>query len=78
MAVDVKQRGKGIAKMFMNKAEELAKIGDAKSVRVDTNVMNIPMNSLFPKIGYSFAGSIRLMSKPPDMKFNCYEKRIDR
>jgi len=28
------------------------------------------------KNGYSFAGDIRLMAKPADVKFKCFEKRL--
>ena len=77
LAVHPNHSGKGIAKAFIHKAEELAKERGYKNIRIDTNAKNEGTNTLFPKLGYQFLGHLTLASKPPDMKFNAYEKLLD-
>ena len=74
LAVHPDHSSRGIATALIKKAEELAKDRGYKSVRIDTNAMNRATNILFPKLGYQFLGHLSLASKPPDMKFNAYEK----
>ena len=75
LAVSPHYQGKGIAGALMLQAEQVARDKGINVLRVDTNVVNKATNSLFPKLGYVFAGEIELKFKK-DMKFSCYEKRI--
>jgi RimJ/RimL family protein N-acetyltransferase len=58
----------------MQKAEELAREAGYKRVRVDTNKINIPMQKMFAKLEYKYAGDIKFKRKPSYMDFVCYEK----
>jgi RimJ/RimL family protein N-acetyltransferase len=42
---------------------------------VDTNSENAATQRLFPKLGYRFAGEIKLAFRP-GLRFFCYEKRL--
>jgi len=75
LAVSIHHQGKGIAAQMMYQAEVVARQMGLTKVRVDTNVVNLATNKLFPKLGYVFAGEISLAGKT-DMRFNCYEKII--
>ena len=75
----IKYRGKGVAKLLMSKAEELALERGYSSVRIDTNEKNIAMNSLFQLLGYKYCGTISFNDQPDKykhLKFNCYIKSI--
>lgn len=77
VAVDPKYRGKSIALQFMLTAEDLARQAGYKYVRIDTNVRNIPMQKMFEKLNYEFAGEISFKNKPviyEKMMFKCYQK----
>jgi GNAT superfamily N-acetyltransferase len=74
VATDPAHRGKSIAAKFMHKAEDLAREAGYKSVRVDTNKINMPMQKMFNKLEYKYAGDIKLKGKPSHMDFVCYHK----
>lgn len=79
VAVDPAFRGKSIALQFMLTAEDLAREAGYKYVRIDTNVKNVPMQNLFSKLNYEFAGEISFKNKPviyEKMMFKCYQKVI--
>lgn len=76
LAVSPRFRGQGIAAMLMNQAEQVALGRGIKTLRVDTNTANKATQSLFPKIGYRFAGEMGLYFRP-GLRFYCYEKRLD-
>ena len=76
MAICPRFRGIGCAQRLMKQAEILSSKNGYHWVRVDTNSTNIPMNNLFKKLNFNFCGTIRLLSKPPSMKFHCYHKAI--
>lgn len=79
VAVDPKFRGRSIALQFMLTAEKLAREAGYKYVRIDTNVRNIPMQKMFEKLNYEFAGEISFKNKPviyEKMMFKCYQKVI--
>lgn len=68
-------QGRGIAKILMNKAEEVAILQGISILRVDTNTKNTATQALFPKLGYKFSGEISL-AKRPGLRFYCYEKLL--
>lgn len=74
VATDPAHRGKSIAAKFMLMAETLAREAGYKYVRVDTNKINIPMQKMFAKLEYQYAGDIKLKMKPAHMTFVCYQK----
>lgn len=76
LAVSVEHRGKGVAGLLMHQAEQVALDRGIKTLRVDTNTANKATQSLFPKMGYRFAGEMGLHFRP-GLKFYCYEKRLD-
>lgn len=76
VATDPAHRGKSIAAKFMHMAEHLAREAGYKSVRVDTNKINIPMQKMFTKLEYHYAGQIKLKGKPETMDFVCYHKQL--
>ena len=77
LAVSPAARGLGVAKHLMGEAETLAIKNNCIWVRVDTNAVNIPMNSLFQTLGFSMSGKCNLSAKPKEMWFNCYQKKIN-
>eukprot|EP01032_Pedospumella_encystans_P008513 gene8513-10098_t len=80
VAVDPAFRGKGIARKFMIKAEELAREAGYKYVRVDTNIKNLVMQGLFKSLGYEYGGEVCFKNKPiiyEKMRFPCYQKILD-
>jgi GNAT superfamily N-acetyltransferase len=76
LAVSTRHQGKGIAAMLMQQAEQVAIDRGIKTLRVDTNTANKATQSLFPKMGYRFAGEMGLHFRP-GLSFYCYEKRLD-
>jgi GNAT superfamily N-acetyltransferase len=76
LAVSPGYQGRGIAAMLMDQAEKVALERGIKTLRVDTNTANKATQSLFPKIGYRFAGEMGLEFRP-GLRFYCYEKRLD-
>lgn len=76
LAVSVHYRGKGIAAMLMQQAEQEAAKHGIKIMRIDTNSANKATRQLFPKLGYEFAGEIGLGFRP-NLRFYCYEKRLN-
>lgn len=74
MAVSAKSRRQGIAKKFMEFAEEKARELGTGYIRTDTNSKNTRMNAMFQNLGYEKAGIINFRNNPYD--FYCYEKEI--
>ncbi len=77
LAVSVRHRGQGIAARLLERAEEEATRRGIKTLRIDTNSNNRATRQLFPKMGYEYAGEIGLAFRP-NLRFYCYEKRLDR
>jgi len=75
LAVDPDRQGLGIARKLMDQAELVAKAREIKILRVDTNSENKATQALFPKLGYTFSGEIRL-AKRPGLRFFCYQKLL--
>lgn len=56
LAIDSKNRGKGLAHSILSHAERIAKRGGAKSMRVDTGESNVIMQRLMHSLGYTSMG----------------------
>ena len=52
--------GKGVAKLMLSEAEDMARSLGKRSVRIDTHEGNIPMRTLLSKCGYSECGVVIL------------------
>jgi GNAT superfamily N-acetyltransferase len=76
MAVSPSYQGRGVAQMFLSKAEELARARGFEFVRIDTNKCNKVMQKVIPKAGFTFMKEITLTGKPDSWRFLCYEKKI--
>lgn len=75
LAVDPEFRGRGIAVALLEMAEQIALQRNISVLRIDTNTANEATKTLFPKLGYQFAGEIGLSFRP-GLRFFCYEKRL--
>jgi ribosomal protein S18 acetylase RimI-like enzyme len=75
LAVDPAAQGRGVALALMQQAEAEARRQGLRALRVDTNSENAATQRLFPKLGYRFAGEIKLAFRP-GLRFFCYEKRL--
>lgn len=76
LAVDLAQRGKGIARTLMQQAEGLAVASGVAVLRVDTNAENHAMQRLILSLGYGFSGEF-VFSDRPGQRFFAYEKRLN-
>lgn len=77
VAVTPRVRNKGVAGGLLALSDRVAKEKNLKIVRVDTNAINLPMQRVIEKLGYTYFGEVSFKSKPADMKFKCYEKILD-
>jgi len=75
LAVDPAAQGRGVALALMQAAEDEARRLGLRVLRVDTNSENAATQRLFPKLGYRFAGEIKLAFRP-GLRFFCYEKQV--
>lgn len=57
-AVSNEHKGKGLAKLFFRKVEDMAINKGVRSSKVDTNHSNYRMLNLLPSIGYNYCGKI--------------------
>jgi len=76
LAVTPEAQGRGVAGALLVQAEYEARALGLRTLRVDTNSENAATQRLFPKLGYRFAGEIKLAFRP-GLRFFCYEKRLD-
>lgn len=76
LAVAPTAQGHGVAQALLAQAEHEARALGLRTLRVDTNSENAATQRLFPKLGYRFAGEIKLAFRP-GLRFFCYEKRLD-
>lgn len=76
LAVAPAAHGQGVAQALLAQAEHEARALGLHTLRVDTNSENTATQRLFPKLGYRFAGEIKLAFRP-GLRFFCYEKRLD-
>ncbi len=75
LAVSPAAQGRGVAQALLTQAEHEAYALGLRTLRVDTNSENAATQRLFPKLGYRFAGEIKLAFRP-GLRFFCYEKRL--
>ena len=75
LAVAPIAQGHGVAQALLAQAEQEARALGLRTLRVDTNSENAATQRLFPKLGYRFAGEIKLAFRP-GLRFFCYEKRL--
>jgi len=75
LAVDPAVRGKGVALALMSKADGLAAERGTRILRADTNKLNLPMQTLFVKLGYELSGEVSFNGRE-GLRFLCYEKRL--
>lgn len=75
LAVAPAAQGRGVAQALLQQAEHEARTLGLHTLRVDTNSENAATQRLFPKLGYRFAGEIKLAFRP-GLRFFCYEKRL--
>ena len=75
LAVAPAAQGRGVAQALLRQAEHEARQLGLRALRVDTNSENVATQRLFPKLGYRFAGEIKLVFRP-GLRFFCYEKRL--
>lgn len=75
LAVAPSAHGRGIAQALLQQAEHEARALGLRTLRVDTNSENAATQRLFPKLGYRFAGEIKLAFRP-GLRFFCYEKQL--
>jgi ribosomal protein S18 acetylase RimI-like enzyme len=75
LAVSPAAQGHGVAQALLQQAEHEARALGLRTLRVDTNSENAATQRLFPKLGYRFAGEIKLAFRP-GLRFFCYEKQV--
>jgi ribosomal protein S18 acetylase RimI-like enzyme len=75
LAVSPTAQGRGVAQALLAQAEHEARTLGLRTLRVDTNSENAATQRLFPKLGYRFAGEIKLAFRP-GLRFFCYEKQL--
>ena len=75
LAVAPAAQGLGVAQALLLQAEAEARRLGLRTLRVDTNSENAATQQLFPKLGYRFAGEIKLAFRP-GLRFFCYEKQL--
>lgn len=75
LAVAPAAQGRGVATALLAQAEAEAQRLGLRTLRVDTNSENAATQRLFPKLGYRFAGEIKLAFRP-GLRFFCYEKQL--
>ncbi|HBE78507.1 MAG TPA: GNAT family N-acetyltransferase [Firmicutes bacterium] len=72
MAVAPDFRNQGIGAMLLRFAEQLAQKSGVHYLRTDTNSLNVKMNGLFRKLGFTFVGQMEAFGK--EVPFNFYDK----
>jgi ribosomal protein S18 acetylase RimI-like enzyme len=75
LAVSPHMQGKGIAATLLLHAEKVALEKGIDLIRLDTNIVNRPMQNLFLKLGYLLGGEI-ILNKRPNLRFLAFEKRL--
>ena len=69
--------GKGKARELVAFCEEHCRKQGKRVIRLDTYVNNHPANTMYPRLGYRFAGTSHFLFQgflPEDL--NCYEKLL--
>jgi len=73
LALSENYLGKNLSKMMIEFVEDLAKINDIYSIKVDTNHDNFAMMKIFEKSGFSFCGIVHFRGSPR----RAYEKVLE-
>jgi GNAT superfamily N-acetyltransferase len=77
LCVSPRFKGKGKAKKLVLYAENLAKGLGYETIRLDTYEGNVPANTMYPKLGYKYAGCTEFFFQGYIHEIlNCYEKKI--
>lgn len=75
LAVDPAFRGQGVGAALLAQAEQIARERGITFLRIDTNSENQATQTLFPKLGYTYAGEITLGFRP-GLRFLAYQKNL--
>lgn len=75
LAVNPNHQGNGFARILMDFAEELGRINNYKSIRLDTFSQNIRNQKFYENRGYQRLGEI-MLSYRTDFPYICYEFNI--
>ena len=69
--------GRGLARRLVDFCEEELRRQGKRTVRLDTYEGNLPANTMYPRLGYRFAGSGDFLFQDflPEV-LNCYEKAL--
>ncbi|WP_035294198.1 GNAT family N-acetyltransferase [Clostridium sp. KNHs214] len=73
MAVDINWQRKGVAKELISFSEKFARNNKFTSIRTDTYIENIKMQSMFKKLGYKKVGQV-FFNNGKTKPFICFEK----
>lgn len=77
LVVHPNYQGKGIAKLMLNKAIEIAKENNYKAIRLDIVPSNTPAIKLYESIGFKYVDTIDLKRNIPDIPlFVLYELNL--
>ena len=69
--------GKGKARAFVAFCEEELRRQGKRTVRLDTHEGNLPANTMYPRLGYTFAGATEFFFQGFIHEvLNCYEKAL--
>lgn len=77
LTIDPRRAGQGLAGQLVSFAEDTARKQGKTVLRLDTGVENRPANHLYPKLGYTSAGTVDVFfmgyaTRP----LNLYEKKL--
>lgn len=75
MAVDINWQRKGVAKDLLYFSEKFARNNDFTSIRTDTYIENLKMQSMFKKLGYRKVGQV-FFNNGKNKPFICFEKLL--
>jgi ribosomal protein S18 acetylase RimI-like enzyme len=71
-------QGKGTAQLLMSHVEVVARERNISCIRVDTNILNLPMQHIFTKLDYSYIGNIFVSERQYGMlEYKCYQKFLE-
>ena len=77
LCVSPRWAGRGKAREMVAFCEEAGRRMGAKVIRLDTYEGNLPANAMYPKLGYTYAGSTLFFFQGFIHEIlNCYEKRL--
>jgi ribosomal protein S18 acetylase RimI-like enzyme len=78
IGVSPSAQGKGVAQLLMSHAEVIARERKIPCIRVDTHVLNQPMQHIFTKLDYSYIGNIFMSDGHYErLEYKCYQKVVE-